>query len=116
MQSLPVNEADLPLVSTKPTWRSSRPGSRASSRSRTVPAESPRPINSRPRGPKDVLAEAWVATAPTLALVQGTTAPTAGNLDATATPQAWALRSQATIEKVASLCIGVLWSRREKGG
>src|SRR5581483_2202763 len=57
-------------------------------------------MSSSPRGPKLVLAKAWVATAPALALAHGTTAPTAGNFDATATPQACALRSQATIENV----------------
>ena len=72
-------------------------------------AESPVVINASPRGPKDVLANDWVATAPASACTHGTTAPTAGNLDATATPQACSSRSQATIENVITLSVRELY-------
>jgi len=63
-------------------------------------ADNPFAIISNPRGPKDVLANDWVATAPALACAHGTTAPTAGNFEATAMPQLFSLLSHATIEKV----------------
>src|SRR5579885_1692230 len=58
---------------------------------------------SRPSGPKAVLAQACVATAPMPARAQGTTAPTAMNLLCTATPSSPVAVSHATIENVATI-------------
>src|SRR4029079_6555725 len=96
----PVNVAARPDASTKPTCRSSRPSSSASSRSSAGCAPTPAPISSSPSGPNDVFAHDCVATAPWPARAHGTTAPTHGNLDATAMPQSPASLSAATIENV----------------
>src|SRR5689334_9710560 len=97
---VPENVTEPPFASTRPTCLSSLSGSSSNNRSSVSCAESPVPSRARPRGPKDVLANDWVATAPTPACAHGTTAPTAGNFDATATPQAPSSRSLATIENV----------------
>src|SRR5512142_2205219 len=99
-QLLPENVTEPPFASTKPTCLSSLSGSSSNKRSSVSRADRPVASNANPRGPKDVLAKDWVATAPTPACAQGTTAPTAGNFDATATPQACSSRSQATMENV----------------
>ena len=61
-------------------------------------ALAPPSISSSPRGPYEISALAWVATAPTPGRAQGTIGPTENQCDCTATPSSPVAGSRATIE------------------
>src|SRR2546423_2770638 len=86
-----------------PSCRCSRPPSAWVRHSSVSSADAPLRKNARPSGPYRGFAYACVAIAPTPGSAHETTEPTARNFDSTATPHWPASRSQAAIEKVATM-------------